>query len=208
MNAASLHSEKLLQGLRAREQDETAQLLLRQDGNTQGIQNHCSSGRILARGPYGASPPPAEAYPDGMPARMDGLKQEHADDRHDPGSAIQPYHTATAAPADLLPTRGKRPLIFTGSSVGDPGEDGARQIAILQGKLAQRLGPEYIATKPGPAGAGKIPYLEGFKAIDLANEVFGFNGWSSTIVRLDIDFVSGVTPVQLHTRANLTYSFP
>lgn len=84
-----------------------------------------------------------------------------------------------------------RPVAFPASDVGLPGEDGARQIARLQGKLAQRLGPEYIATKPGPSGAGKVPYLEGYKAIDLANEVFGFNGWSTTIVRLDIDFVSG-----------------
>ena len=33
-----------------------------------------------------------------------------------------------------------------------------------------------------------MPYLEGWKAIDLANEVFGFNGWSSSIVSLEKDF--------------------
>lgn len=30
--------------------------------------------------------------------------------------------------------------------------------------------------------------MEGWKAIDLANEVFGFNGWSTSIQRLDVDF--------------------
>lgn len=39
------------------------------------------------------------------------------------------------------------------------------------------------------ATGGKLSYIEGWKAIDLANEVFGFNGWSSTIVRMDVDFV-------------------
>lgn len=34
-----------------------------------------------------------------------------------------------------------------------------------------------------------MSYLEGWKAIDLANDVFGFNGWSTSIIRLDQDFL-------------------
>jgi hypothetical protein len=36
---------------------------------------------------------------------------------------------------------------------------------------------------------GKIPYLEGNKAIELANQVFGFNGWSSSIIDMTVDYV-------------------
>jgi len=32
-------------------------------------------------------------------------------------------------------------------------------------------------------------YIEGHKAIELANKIFGFNGWSSSIVEMTTDFV-------------------
>ncbi|PWN44038.1 Rad52/22 double-strand break repair protein, partial [Ceraceosorus guamensis] len=70
-----------------------------------------------------------------------------------------------------------------------PGVDGLRQISALQTALNRRLGPEYIQTRAGyGTGGKKLSYLEGWKAIDLANEVFGFNGWSTSIVRMDTDF--------------------
>jgi DNA repair and recombination protein RAD52 len=65
----------------------------------------------------------------------------------------------------------------------------AQQIATLQAKLDKRLGPEYISQRPGPGGSGKLTYAEGWKIINLANEVFGFNGWSSSITSLAIDYV-------------------
>jgi recombination DNA repair RAD52 pathway protein len=34
--------------------------------------------------------------------------------------------------------------------------------------------------------------LEGNKAIALANEVFGFNGWSSSLGQVQIDYVSWI----------------
>jgi hypothetical protein len=46
----------------------------------------------------------------------------------------------------------KTPSLFPASSVSGPGENGARQIATLQARLAQRLGPEYISTRQGPGG--------------------------------------------------------
>ncbi|THV00733.1 hypothetical protein K435DRAFT_656676 [Dendrothele bispora CBS 962.96] len=64
----------------------------------------------------------------------------------------------------------------------------AAQIASLQAKLNQQLGPEYISTRPGPGGGPKLVYAEGWKIINLANEVFGFNGWSSNLVNLATDF--------------------
>ena len=65
----------------------------------------------------------------------------------------------------------------------------AQQIATIQAKLDKKLGPEFISQRPGPGGAGKLTYAEGWKIINLANEVFGFNGWSSSITSLAVDYV-------------------
>ena len=62
------------------------------------------------------------------------------------------------------------------------------KINALQTKLNQKLGPEFISQRPGPGG-GKLTYAEGWKIINLANEVFGFNGWSSNVVNLTTDFI-------------------
>ncbi|KAF2718205.1 hypothetical protein K431DRAFT_348900 [Polychaeton citri CBS 116435] len=64
----------------------------------------------------------------------------------------------------------------------------AREVATLQARLDRQLGPEYISTRQG-AGGGKVHYLAGEKVINLSNEVFGFNGWSSSIQTVQIDFV-------------------
>lgn len=71
----------------------------------------------------------------------------------------------------------------------DLSEATALKIARLQAKLDQKLGPEYISTRPGPGGGPKLTYAEGWKIINLANEVFGFNGWSSSIKSLTTDFI-------------------
>ncbi|KAF9567119.1 hypothetical protein CPC08DRAFT_814324 [Agrocybe pediades] len=71
-------------------------------------------------------------------------------------------------------------------------EETAKKIATLQVKLNQKLGPEYISQRPGPGGGPKLTYVEGWKIINLANEVFGFNGWSSNIVSLTTDFADYV----------------
>ncbi|KAL9031019.1 MAG: hypothetical protein Q9196_000920 [Gyalolechia fulgens] len=64
----------------------------------------------------------------------------------------------------------------------------AQEIATLSSRLEKQLGPEYISTRPGASGQ-KVPYLAADKCINLANEVFGFNGWSSAIQQIQIDFV-------------------
>ena len=69
-----------------------------------------------------------------------------------------------------------------------PSEETARKIATLQAKLNKKLGPEYVSTRSG-AGGAKLHYVEGWKMINLANEVFGFNGWSSSIVSMNTDFI-------------------
>ncbi|MCJ1452636.1 DNA repair protein rad52 [Mycoblastus sanguinarius] len=64
----------------------------------------------------------------------------------------------------------------------------AQEIATLSSRLEKQLGPEYISARQGPGG-GKVHYLAADKCINLANEVFGFNGWSSGIQNVQIDFV-------------------
>lgn len=71
----------------------------------------------------------------------------------------------------------------------DISEATAKKIAALQAKLNQKLGPEYISQRPGPGGGQKLTYAEGWKIINLANEVFGFNGWCSNLVNITTDFI-------------------
>ncbi|KAF7794912.1 hypothetical protein EIP86_006055 [Pleurotus ostreatoroseus] len=71
----------------------------------------------------------------------------------------------------------------------DLSAESARRIATLQAKLDKKLGPEYISSRPGPSGGPKVLYAEGWKIINLANEVFGFNGWSSSVVSMSTDYM-------------------
>jgi DNA repair and recombination protein RAD52 len=80
------------------------------------------------------------------------------------------------------------PFTTSGSQFQSISEETAKKIASLQAKLDRKLGPEYISQRPGPGGGPKLTYVEGWKVINLANEVFGFNGWSSSIVNLSTDF--------------------
>ncbi|KAK2739099.1 DNA repair protein rad52 [Myotisia sp. PD_48] len=62
------------------------------------------------------------------------------------------------------------------------------EIATIQGQLEKQLGPEFISTRPG-AGGQRLQYITADKCINLANEIFGFNGWSSSIQNMQVDFV-------------------
>jgi hypothetical protein len=54
--------------------------------------------------------------------------------------------------------------------------------------LNKTLGPDQIASRSGGGGT-KLSYLEGWRAINIANEVFGYNGWYTEIKYLEADFV-------------------
>ncbi|RPA90644.1 hypothetical protein L873DRAFT_1717028 [Choiromyces venosus 120613-1] len=56
----------------------------------------------------------------------------------------------------------------------------------LQTQLDGMLGPEYVNYRPAPGGSS-VAYLRGDVAITLANEIFGFNGWSSEIKEITVD---------------------
>lgn len=63
----------------------------------------------------------------------------------------------------------------------------AKEIATISSRLDKQLGPEYISSRSGPGGS-RVHYLTAEKCIGLANEVFGFNGWSSSIQNIQVDF--------------------
>ncbi|XP_069140790.1 uncharacterized protein [Argopecten irradians] len=58
----------------------------------------------------------------------------------------------------------------------------------IQNALRQRLGPEFISQRVG-AGGQRLAYIEGWRLINLANETFGFNGWSHAVTNQTVDFV-------------------
>ena len=58
----------------------------------------------------------------------------------------------------------------------------------VQKALHARLGPNFISKRP-VGGGSHAAYLEGHRAVSLANEIFGFNGWSHSVTQQSIDFV-------------------
>ncbi|KAK6176083.1 hypothetical protein SNE40_014438 [Patella caerulea] len=61
----------------------------------------------------------------------------------------------------------------------------------IQDCLRQRLGPKFISQRIG-AGGLKLAYIEGWKLINIANETFGFNGWSHSVTNQTVDFVDHI----------------
>lgn len=61
------------------------------------------------------------------------------------------------------------------------------QVVRIQKALDEPVDAATIQFRP--SAQGSVAYVEGWKALSLANEVFGFNGWSSEILTLTTDFV-------------------
>lgn len=66
-----------------------------------------------------------------------------------------------------------------------------QELDRIQITLNKVLSSEYISTRPG-AGGSRVSYLEGWKALNLANEVFGFNGWSSELKSTTVDYLDEI----------------
>ncbi|XP_067612177.1 DNA repair protein RAD52 homolog isoform X7 [Pseudorca crassidens] len=64
----------------------------------------------------------------------------------------------------------------------------AQEYQAIQKALRQRLGPEYISSRVA-GGGQKVCYIEGHRVINLANEMFGYNGWAHSITQQNVDFV-------------------
>ncbi|TPX30643.1 hypothetical protein SmJEL517_g05835 [Synchytrium microbalum] len=75
----------------------------------------------------------------------------------------------------------------TTSTFGNATFDPAEHV-FLRRELSRNLGPEFVSERPAPGG-GKVAYIEAPKAIQIANDMFGFNGWSSTVMDITVDFV-------------------
>lgn len=57
----------------------------------------------------------------------------------------------------------------------------------IQVNLNKVLGPEYVSSRSNGNGP-KVSYIEGWRILNLANEVFGFNGWNSELITTEVDF--------------------
>ncbi|XP_074534368.1 DNA repair protein RAD52 homolog [Halichoeres trimaculatus] len=64
----------------------------------------------------------------------------------------------------------------------------AEEYQAVHNALQKRLGPEYISTRMA-GGGQKVCYIEGHRVVSLANEMFGYNGWSHSISQQNVDFV-------------------
>ncbi|GKT27139.1 putative multi-domain containing protein [Aduncisulcus paluster] len=59
---------------------------------------------------------------------------------------------------------------------------------IANAMLCRHLGADYLSVRPGPGGR-KMAYLEGWRVISLANQTFGYDGWSSEISSIKCDYL-------------------
>ncbi|XP_054631965.1 DNA repair protein RAD52 homolog isoform X2 [Dunckerocampus dactyliophorus] len=80
-----------------------------------------------------------------------------------------------------------------GTSISPPKRFGqcaytAEEQQAVHNALRQKLGPEFISTRVA-GGGQKVCYIEGHRVISLANEMFGYNGWSHSISQQNVDFV-------------------
>jgi len=85
--------------------------------------------------------------------------------------------------------------------------------AHIRDLLQKKLGREHLSTRPGSGGA-TFTYVESWKVIHLANQIFGFNGWASSVVDITPDYIeqtargrysAGVTAVVRVTLKDGTY---
>ncbi|CAB4069630.1 RAD52 [Lepeophtheirus salmonis] len=63
--------------------------------------------------------------------------------------------------------------------------------AAIDKALKKRLGPGYISSRAA-FGGQRVAYIEGYKLVQLANQIFGFNGWSHSVTNSSIDFVDHI----------------
>jgi len=66
-----------------------------------------------------------------------------------------------------------------------PGQFDKDETERIQRSLETNLEAHEMATREGGA-AGKLTYIEGWRAVDKAQKIFGFNGWSSKIIELKV----------------------
>lgn len=55
--------------------------------------------------------------------------------------------------------------------------------------MSRFLGPEFISTRKG-SGNQNLSYVQGCHVFRVANEIFGYDGWSSEIKQRDVRYCS------------------
>ncbi|ELQ74625.1 DNA repair and recombination protein RAD52/RAD22 [Trachipleistophora hominis] len=63
-----------------------------------------------------------------------------------------------------------------------------RSFSHISKELNKKLGPEYISYRQAFNNT-HIAYIEGWTAINIANRIFGYNGWSSKLKQITIDYI-------------------
>lgn len=107
---------------------------------------------------------------------------------HGSGTTLCQTSFESSASESSMPGGNMNMSSMNSSLYMDFSQQSALKIAELQAKLDKKLGPEFVSTRTG-AGGMKLTYAEGWKIINIANEVFGFNGWSSSIVNMNTDYI-------------------
>eukprot|EP00727_Mastigamoeba_balamuthi_P009887 m51a1_g5520 putative dna repair and recombination protein (213) ;mRNA; f:417297-418452 len=67
-------------------------------------------------------------------------------------------------------------------------QDFADDTSAVRRLLEQKIPAEHLSTRVG-AGRARFTYVESWKAIEIANGIFGFDGWSCSIVDITPDYV-------------------
>ncbi|KAF9428831.1 DNA repair protein rad52 [Podila epigama] len=58
----------------------------------------------------------------------------------------------------------------------------------INANLAKYLSPDFTTNRAGPGGS-RLTYIETWRIKNMANSIFGFDGWSSTISDVTVDFL-------------------
>ena len=83
---------------------------------------------------------------------------------------------------------------------------GPEDTRAIQRCLNQRLGAELVAFRQGQ-GNTRVAYIEGWRVLELANETFGYDGWSSSLQQLVVDSCTsqgGKHSVSVHAIVRVT----
>ncbi len=78
-------------------------------------------------------------------------------------------------------------MLFSVGMEGPSSVWGAKHVAYLESRLQEKLGPEYQSVINGVKQTRTVVSLPGWEAINVANQVFGFDGWSSEIKDFKVD---------------------
>lgn len=115
-------------------------------------------------------------------------------------SSSTPSSATAAAPSQPLTVPHTQQLVPPGPAsmetavIGNPGAYSEGERARIQNLLSQKLQSSELQSRSNGSGGGKVYYIEGQKCFDIANMIFGFDGWSSAVTHnITTDFIENST---------------